>query len=45
MAFDLKIKNIGKLADANLRIGQFTVLAGPNNTGKSFVSKIAVFDF
>ena len=40
MAFDLHIKNIGKLADAKLRIERFTVLAGPNNTGKSFVSKI-----
>ncbi|WP_423908545.1 AAA family ATPase [Candidatus Spongiihabitans sp.] len=40
MAFELKIKNIGKLADAKIRIGQFTVFAGPNNTGKSFVSKV-----
>ena len=46
MAFDLKIKNIGKLADAEIRIGQFTVFAGPNNTGKSFVSKVlySLFD-
>jgi len=46
MPFDLHIKNIGKLADAKLRIGRFTVLAGPNNTGKSFVSKIlySLFD-
>ena len=46
MAFDLHIKNIGKLTDAKLRIGQFTVLAGPTNTGKSFVSKIlySLFD-
>ncbi len=40
MAFELRIKNIGKLTDAKIRIGRFTVLAGPNNTGKSFVSKI-----
>ena len=40
MAFDLNIKNIGKLSDAKIRIGQFTVFAGQNNTGKSFVSKI-----
>ena len=40
MAFDLNIKNLGKLADAKIRIGRFTVFAGPNNTGKSFVSKI-----
>ena len=46
MEFDLHIKNIGKLTDARLRIGQFTVFAGPNNTGKSYVSKIlySMFD-
>ncbi len=46
MAFDLNIKNIGKLTNAKIRIGQFTVFAGPNNTGKSFVSKImySIFD-
>ena len=40
MAFKVKITNIGKLADAEIRIGDFTVFAGPNNTGKSFVSKL-----
>ena len=40
MAFKVKIKNIGKLADAEIHIGDFTVFAGPNNTGKSFVSKL-----
>ena len=40
MAFKVKIKNIGKLEDAEVRIGQFTVFAGSNNTGKSFVSKL-----
>ena len=40
MAFKVKIKNIGKLEDAEINIGQFTVFAGPNNTGKSFVSKL-----
>ncbi len=46
MAFNLKIKNLGKLTDATIQIGQFTVFAGPNNTGKSFVSKIlySLFD-
>ena len=39
MPFELNVKNIGKLTDAKIRIGQFTVFAGPNNTGKSFVSK------
>ncbi|MDD9859229.1 MAG: AAA family ATPase [Nitrospira sp.] len=46
MEFDLHIRNIGKLTDARLRIGRFTVFAGPNNTGKSYVSKIlySIFD-
>ncbi len=46
MDFQLNIKNIGKLSDAKIRIGQFTVLAGPNNTGKSTVSKLlySIFD-
>lgn len=46
MSFNVEIKNIGKLADAELRIGRFTVFAGPNNTGKSFVSKLlySLFD-
>ena len=40
MTLNVTIKNIGKLTDAEIRIGAFTVLAGPNNTGKSFVSKL-----
>ena len=40
MLFDLNIKNFGKLDDAKIRIGHFTVFAGPNNTGKSYVSKL-----
>ena len=35
----LTINNFGPLNDAPIQIGDFTVLAGPNNTGKSFVSK------
>lgn len=35
----LTINNLGPLDDATIQIGDFTVLAGPNNTGKSFVSK------
>ena len=38
--FEVKIKNFGKLTDTKFNIGQFTVFAGPNNTGKSFVSKL-----
>lgn len=46
MTFKVKINNIGKLTDAEIRIGRFTVFAGPNNTGKSFVSKLlySLFD-
>ena len=46
MDLELKIKNLGKLTDATVRIGRFTVFAGPNNTGKSFVSKslYSIFD-
>lgn len=46
MNFKVEIKNVGKLTDAELRIGRFTVFAGPNNTGKSFVSKLlySLFD-
>ena len=40
MSFKVEIKNIGKLTEAKIRIGRFTVFAGPNNTGKSFVSKL-----
>ena len=39
MAFNVKIQNLGKLDDAEIRIDRFTVFAGPNNSGKSFVSK------
>ena len=46
MPFTVQIRNLGKLADASVRIGRLTVLAGPNNTGKSFFSKAmySVFD-
>ena len=40
MSFKVRIQNIGKLTDAEISIGEFTVFAGPNNTGKSFVSKL-----
>lgn len=39
MQTKVKIKNIGKLEDAEVGINKFTVIAGPNNSGKSFVSK------
>ena len=42
----LTINNFGPLDDATIHIGDFTILAGPNNTGKSFVSKFlySLFD-
>lgn len=46
MSFKLTIENFGKLSNAEVRIGDFTVFAGPNNTGKSSVSKLlySLFD-
>ena len=39
MTFEVRVENLGKLADATVRVGGLTVLAGVNNTGKSFFSK------
>ena len=39
MPFNVQIRNFGKLTDATVRVGQLTVLAGANSTGKSFFSK------
>ena len=36
----IRIRNIGKLKDAEIHVGQFTVFAGTNSTGKSSVSKL-----
>ena len=46
MAFKVKIENIGKIRGKSVLVGGLTVLAGPNNTGKSFFSKAlySVFD-
>jgi len=46
MPFSLEIQNFGKLTDATIHIGNLTVFAGPNNTGKSHVSKLlySIFD-
>ena len=41
MPFQVRIQNLGKLADAKVCVGDLTVLAGANNTGKSFFSKFA----
>lgn len=39
MLFKVQIKNLGKLAEETIHVRPFTVLAGRNNTGKSFFSK------
>ena len=39
MDLKVNIKNLGKLTEADIRISKFTVFAGANNTGKSFVSR------
>lgn len=39
MSFDVHIQNLGKLANATVKVAPLTVLAGPNNTGKSYFSK------
>ena len=39
MTFQVRIQNLGKLADATVRVAPLTVLAGSNNTGKTFFSK------
>ena len=40
MDLELKIENFGPIDKATIQVGQFTVFAGPNNTGKTLVSKI-----
>ena len=40
MDLELKIKNFGPIDKATVQVGQFTVFAGPNNTGKTFVAKM-----
>ena len=40
MDLELKIENFGPIDEATIQVGQFTVFAGPNSTGKTFVSKM-----
>ena len=40
MDLELKIENFGPIDKATIQVGRFTVFAGPNNTGKTFVSKM-----
>lgn len=40
MKIDVKVKNLGKLKEAEFRIRPMTVITGPNGTGKSFFTKV-----
>ena len=46
MKLDFHVKNIGKLTDAKLEFGRFTVFVGHNDTGKRFALQLmhAIFD-
>lgn len=44
MKLTLKIKNFGKLENATIQVNNLTILAGKNNSGKSFISK-ALYSF
>ena len=44
MKFDIDIKNFGKIKNAKVNIRPFTIIAGPNSSGKSFVTK-ALYSF
>lgn len=44
MQFNIDIRNFGKIREAKLNIRPFTVIAGPNSSGKSFVTK-ALYSF
>ena len=44
MQFIFTVKNFGKIEAAKIQVKNMTVLAGPNNSGKTFVSK-ALYSF
>jgi len=44
MQFIFTVKNFGKIDTAKIQVKNLTVLAGPNNSGKSFISK-ALYSF
>ncbi|UOO89192.1 ATP-binding protein [Vitreoscilla massiliensis] len=39
MNLDINIQNFGKVTDASIKLRQFTVISGPNSSGKSFITK------
>lgn len=44
MKFDFEIRNLGKVKHAKLKLAPFTVIAGTNSSGKSFISR-ALYSF
>lgn len=44
MKFNIDIRNFGKIKNAKVNIRPFTIIAGPNSSGKSFVTK-ALYSF
>lgn len=44
MNFNVEIKNFGRIKEAKIKISPFTVIAGSNSSGKSFVTK-ALYSF
>lgn len=44
MKFDFEIKNLGKVKHAKMKLAPFTIIAGANSSGKSFVSR-ALYSF
>ena len=36
-SLNFRFKNIGPVKDANLELGDLTIIAGRNNTGKTYV--------
>lgn len=44
MKFNIEIKNLGRVRHAKLHLAPFTVIAGANSSGKSFISR-ALYSF
>ena len=44
MKFSIEVKNFGKIKDAKVNLSSFTVIAGTNSSGKSFLSR-ALYSF
>lgn len=42
---DFKLKDLGKIKKADIKLDGITVICGDNNTGKSTIGKSAFFPF